>query len=42
MFEPGETKEDIFQSIRFLKEINPAAVDIGITTPFPARRSSSR
>jgi len=32
---PGETKEDILQSIRFLMEIEPAAVDIGITTPFP-------
>ena len=32
---PGETKAEIMQSIAFLKEIEPAAVDIGITTPFP-------
>jgi len=32
---PGETEDDIRQSISFLKEIEPAAVDIGITTPFP-------
>lgn len=32
---PGETAADIRKSIQFLMEINPAAIDIGITTPFP-------
>lgn len=33
---PTETKEDIFQTIRFMKKLNPDYVHITITTPFPA------
>ncbi len=33
---PTETKEDILQTIKFAKELNPDFVHITITTPFPA------
>ncbi len=33
---PTETKEDIVETIRFMKKINPDYVHITITTPFPA------
>jgi len=33
---PTETREDIFQTIRFMKKLNPDYVHITITTPFPA------
>mgnify|MGYP001600702383 CR=1 FL=1 len=33
---PTETKEDVFQTIKFMKKIDPDYVHITITTPFPA------
>jgi len=33
---PTETREDILQTIKFMKKINPDYVHITITTPFPA------
>lgn len=33
---PTETKEDILETIRFMKKLNPDYVHISITTPFPA------
>jgi anaerobic magnesium-protoporphyrin IX monomethyl ester cyclase len=33
---PTETKEDILQTIKFMKKINPDYVHVTITTPFPA------
>ena len=33
---PTETKEDILQTIKFMKKINPDYTHIAITTPFPA------
>jgi len=33
---PTETKEDILQTIKFMKKIDPDYVHITITTPFPA------
>ncbi len=32
---PGETKETINQSIKFVKEIDPTIITFGITTPYP-------
>ena len=32
---PGETRETIEQSIRFVKEIEPTIITFGITTPYP-------
>jgi radical SAM superfamily enzyme YgiQ (UPF0313 family) len=32
---PGETREDIVQTIKFSKEINPDFVSFNITTPYP-------
>ena len=33
---PGETREDIFETIRLMKELDPNYVHITILTPFPA------
>ena len=33
---PTETKEDILQTIKFMKKINPDYIHVTITTPFPA------
>lgn len=33
---PKETREDIMQTIKFIKKLNPDFVHISITTPFPA------
>ncbi len=33
---PTETKEDILQTIKFMKKINPDYAHVTITTPFPA------
>jgi radical SAM superfamily enzyme YgiQ (UPF0313 family) len=33
---PTETKEDILQTVKFMKKINPDYVHVTITTPFPA------
>ncbi len=33
---PTETKEDILETIKFMKKLNPDFVHISITTPFPA------
>lgn len=32
---PGENKETIKQTIKFVKKINPSTIDIGICTPYP-------
>lgn len=32
---PGETREDIMETIRFIKKINPDYIHIAVTTPFP-------
>lgn len=32
---PGETRETIEQSIKFVKEIDPTIITFGITTPYP-------
>ena len=32
---PGETKETIKQTLKFIKKINPYTIDIGICTPYP-------
>lgn len=32
---PGETKETIAQTLKFIKKINPTTIDIGICTPYP-------
>ena len=33
---PSETKEDILETIKLMKELNPDFVHVSITTPFPA------
>jgi len=35
---PGETKEDIFETIRLMKKLDPDYVHITILTPFPATK----
>lgn len=32
---PGETRETIEQTLKFIKKINPYTIDIGICTPYP-------
>ena len=32
---PGETRDTVEQSIRFIKEIDPTIITFGITTPYP-------
>lgn len=32
---PGETKETVEQTLKFIKKINPYTIDIGICTPYP-------
>ena len=33
---PSETKQDVLETIKLIKKLNPAFVHISITTPFPA------